>query len=124
MVARLEGVTRTGTLIVMRDNPDPRKKIHMPWMTGGRNPMRYVQAEVRRICRAGGLPEDITFTSFRHGGHTDGADSGLTDAHMRALGGHKTTAALLRYAKDTEEQRRDGTRKRLNERTERANLSE
>ena len=65
-----------------------------------------------------GLPEDITFTSFRHGGHTDGADSGLTDAQMRALGGHKTTAALLRYAKDTEEQRRDGARKRLNKRTE------
>jgi len=86
--------------------------------------MRWVQAEVRRIRMAAGLPEDITFTGFRHGGHTDGADSGLTDAQMRALGGHKTTAALLRYAKDTEEQRRDGTRKRLNERTERANLSE
>ena len=86
--------------------------------------MHWVQAEVRRIRMAAGLPEDITFTGFRHGGHTDGADSGLTDAQMRALGGHKTTAALLRYAKDPEEQRRDGTRKRLNERTERANLSE
>jgi hypothetical protein len=124
MMARLEGVRRTGTLIVMRDKPDPRKKIHMPWTTGGRNPMRYVQAEVRRICQAAGLPDDITFTSFRHGGHTDGADSGLTDAQMRALGAHKTTAALLRYAKETEEQRRDGARKRLNKRTERGNLSE
>ena len=46
--------------------------------------MRYVRAEVRRICRAVGLPEDITFASFRHGGHTDGADAGLTDAQMRA----------------------------------------
>jgi hypothetical protein len=41
MMARLEGVTRTGALIVMRDNPDPRKKIYLPWMTGGRNPMRW-----------------------------------------------------------------------------------
>jgi hypothetical protein len=124
MVARIEGLKRNGTLIVMRDRPDPRKKIHMPWTTGGRNPMRWVQAEVRRICRAAGLPDEITFTSFRHGGHTDGADSGLTDAQMRALGAHKTTAALLRYSKETEQQRRDGARKRLNKRTERGNLSE
>jgi len=124
MVARLEGVTRSGTLIVMRDHPDPRKKIHLPWTTGGRNPMRYVQAEVRRICRAVGLPDDITFTSFRHGGHTDGADSGLTDAQMRALGAHKSTAALLRYAKETEAQRKIGARKRLNRRTDRGILSE
>ena len=50
--------------------------------------------------------------------------SKVLEAQMRALGGHKTTAALLRYAKDTEEQRRDGARKRLNKRTERGNLSE
>jgi len=124
MVARLDGTQRNGTLVVMRDDPDPRKKIHLPWTTGGRNPMRWVQSEVRRICRAAGLPEDISFTSFRHGGHTDGADSGLTDAQMRALGGHKTSTALLRYAKDTEAQRRAGARKRLNARTDRGNLSE
>jgi hypothetical protein len=123
MTARLEATPRNGTLIVMRDRPDPRKKIYMPWTTGGRNPMRWVQAEVRRICRAAGLPDEISFTSFRHGGHTDGADSGLTDA-LRALGAHKTTAALLRYSKETEQQRRDGARKRLNKRTERGNLSE
>lgn len=124
MTRRLEAAPRTGTLVIMRDNPDPRKKIHMPWMTGGRNPMRYVQAEVRRICRAAGLPDDLTFTSFRHGGHTDGADSGLTDAQMRALGAHKSTAALLRYAKETDTQRQIAGRKRLNKRTERGNLSE
>jgi hypothetical protein len=124
MVARLEGAKQAGTLIVMRDHPDPRKKVHLPWMTGGKNPMRYVQSEVRRICRAAGLPESITFTSFRHGGHTDGADAGLTDAQMRALGGHKTTAALLRYAKETETQRQVAGRKRLNARTKKGDLSE
>lgn len=72
MVVRLEGVSRTGTLIVMRDNPDPPQKDTHALDDRGRNPMRYVQAEVRRICRAPGLPEAITFTSFRHGGHTDG----------------------------------------------------
>jgi hypothetical protein len=68
----------------------------------GGNPMRYVQSEVRRICRAAVLPDNITFTSFRHGGHTDGADSGLTDAQLRPLGAHKTTTAFLRYSKETE----------------------
>ena len=124
MMDRLERVKRTGTLIVMRDTADPRKKTFLPWMTGGRNPMRYVQAEVRRICRAAGLPDDITFTSFRHGGHTDASDAGLTDAQMRGLGGHKTTAALLRYAKETDKLRRIGARKRLNARTKKENLSE
>jgi hypothetical protein len=124
MMARLESTNRTGTLVVMRDRPDPRKKVQMPWMTGGRNPMRYVQAEVRRICRLAGLPDNISFTSFRHGGHTDGSDAGLSDAQMRALGGHKTTAALLRYAKETDTQRRIGARKRLDARTERGKLSE
>jgi hypothetical protein len=124
MVARLEGVSRTGTLVVMRDAPDPRKRVHMPWMTGGKNAMRYVQAEVRRICRAAALPEDLTFTSFRHGGHTDGGNADLTDAQMRALGGHKTTAALLRYAKETDTQRKAGGRKRLDARTKKGKLSE
>ena len=124
MVARLELSPRTGTLLVMRDKPDPRKKIHLPWATGGRNPMRYVQGEVRRICRAAGLAEAITFTSFRHGGHTDGGDAGLTDAQMRALGAHKTTAAMLRYAQETDTQRRIGGRKRLEARTKKGNLSE
>ena len=124
MMVRLETAARNGTLVVMRDRPDPRKKIYMPWTTGGRNPMRWVQAEVRRICRAAGLPDEITFTSFRHGGHTEGADSGLTDAQMRALGGHKSQAAMLRYPKETREQRRVAARKRLNKRTERGNLSE
>src|SRR3954453_13214605 len=123
MTARLENVNRRGTLIIMRDTPDPKKKVHLPWATGGRNPMRYVQGEVRRICRAAGLPDVITFTSFRHGGHTEGADAGLTDAQMRALGGHKTTAALLRYTKETDTQRQVGARKRLDARTKKGNLS-
>jgi hypothetical protein len=124
MTQRLAGARRLGTLIVMRDAPDPRRKINLPWMTGGRNPMRYVQAEVRRICRAAGLPDEISFTSFRHGGHTDGAESDLTEAQMRALGGHKTTAALYRYAKETEAQRQIAGRKRRDNRTNKGNLSE
>jgi hypothetical protein len=48
MMLRLASAPRNGMLMVMRDKPDPRKKIYMPWTTGRRNPMRWVQAEVRR----------------------------------------------------------------------------
>ena len=94
--------------------PDLPFLMRLRMKSSSRNPMRYVQAEVRRICRAAGLPDDITFTSFRRGGHTEGADSGLTDPRMRALGAHNSTAALLRYAKETEAQRKIAARKRLN----------
>jgi hypothetical protein len=124
MMERLETVPRLGTLMVMRDQPDRRKKVHLPWATGGRNPMRYVQREVRRICELAGLPKDLSFTSFRHGGHTEGADAGLTDAQLRALGGHLTTASIVRYAKKTAHQRRTGARKRLEQRTNKGGLSE
>jgi hypothetical protein len=120
----LADARKVGTLIVMRDAPDHRRKVHLPRMTGGRNSMRYVQAEVRRICRAVGLPDEITFTSFRHGGHTEGADSELTEAQMRALGGHKTSAALYRYAKETKAQRRIAARKRRDSRRNKGDLSE
>ena len=61
---------------------------------------------------------------LRHGGNVEGADAGLTDAQLRALSGHLTTAALLRYAQTSKEQRRVGARKRLEARTKRGNLSE
>jgi hypothetical protein len=124
MIARLESTPRHGPMVVMRDAPDRRSRVYLPWSTGGKNSMRFVQAEVRRVCREAGLPDEITFTSFRHGGHTEGADAELTDAQMRALGGHKTTAALLRYAKATERQRQVGARKRLQARTKKGILSE
>lgn len=54
---------------------------------------------------------------LRHGGNVEGADTGLTDAQLRALSGHKTTAALLRYAQQTDQQRVEGARKRLAART-------
>jgi len=124
LMARLDASPRHGTLIIMRDAPDRRTKVHLPWATSASNPVRHVQREVVKIRDAAGLSPEITFTSFRHGGHTDGADAELSDAQMRALGGHKTTAALLRYAKATEKQRRVGARKRLDARTKTGHLSE
>ena len=113
LVPRLDGSPRQGTIIVVRDNPDRKKKVHLPWATSSSNPVRHVQRVVANIRDAAGLPSDLTFPSFRHGGHTDAADAGLTDAQIRALSGHKTAAMISVYAKRTKDQRLGAARKRL-----------
>jgi hypothetical protein len=125
LVPRLDGVKRTGTLLVMRDKPDRKRKVHLPWATSAVNPVRHVQRVVAKIRKTAGLPAEITFTSFRHGGHTDAANAGLTDAQIRALSGHRTAAMVSIYAKATRDQRIAGARMRREaRRTKRGNLSE
>jgi hypothetical protein len=65
-----------------------------------------------------------SFTSFRHGGFTEGADSDLTDAELRAAGRHRSTRHLPTYAKRTRKQLISGAKKRREERTKAADLSE
>jgi hypothetical protein len=99
LVPRLDSEPRVGSLLVMRDQPDRKRNVYLPWATSGTNPVRHVQRVVTRIRDGAGLSPDITFTSFRHGGHTDAADAGLTDAQIRALSGHRTAAMVPVYAK-------------------------
>ncbi|MGY3533952.1 MULTISPECIES: hypothetical protein [Bradyrhizobium] len=73
---------------------------------------------------AAGIRPELSFTSFRHGGFTDGADSDLTDAELRAAGRHRSARQLPTYAKRTRKQLISGTRKRRAERTKAAGLSE
>jgi integrase len=113
LVHRLDNEPRLGTLLVMRDTPDPKKQVHLPWATSASNPLRHVQRIVAKVRDAAGMSQDITFTSFRHGGDTDAADAGLTDAQIRALSGHKTAAMISVYAKGTKDQRLAAARKRL-----------
>lgn len=118
LTARLDATPRRGALIVTRDTPDRRKKVHLPWRED------YFRHRVAKIRAAAGIDASAKFMGLRHGGNTEAADAGLTDAQMRALSGHKTNAALLRYAQPTVEQRRMGARKRLNARTKGGGLSE
>lgn len=90
LVTRLDSQPRRGTLIVMRDEPDAKRKIHLPW---NEHTFRHEVAEIRD---AAGIEPDRKFMGLRHGGNVEGADSDLTDAQLRALSGHRTTAALLR----------------------------
>ena len=118
LMARLDAAPRLGTLIVTRDQLDRRRKTFLPWTE------HYFRHRVAHIRQAAGIPAEAKFMGLRHGGNVEGADAGLTDAQLRSLSGHKTTAALLRYAQQTPSQQRAGARMRLNARTKKGNLSE
>jgi hypothetical protein len=92
-----------------------------PWPTWP-NPeevdLTHMSRKVKEVIRAAGLRDELTFTSFRHGGVTEAADSDLTDAEMRAQGRHKSAKVLPRYAKRTMKQVAAGARKRRAARTD------
>ncbi len=58
----------------------------------------------RRIRTAAGLPKDLKFTSFRHGGITEIGDSGTDD--VRAVSGHSTLEVTRIYNKANQEKAR------------------
>jgi hypothetical protein len=115
---RLDNSDRHGTLIVTRDTADRFKGVRLPWKK------RHFLRQVAKIKTAAGIDPEIKFMGLRHGGNTEGADASLSDAQMRALSGHRTTAALLRYAQTSTQQRRVGARLRRNARTKGGQTSE
>ena len=110
-------------LAFRREHAHRKGAVPKPWITekGG---LDYLRATVKEIVRAAGLRDDLSFTSFRHGGFTEGADSDLTDAELRAAGRHRSARQLPTYAKRTRKQLISGAKKRREERTKPAVLSE
>ena len=109
--------------IFRRDHKHRRNAIPMPWITA-RGDLDYVRAVVKKVVRAASLRDELSFTSFRHGGFTEGADSDLTDAELRAAGRHRSARQLPTYAKRTRKQLVSVATKRRSERTKGGNLSE
>jgi hypothetical protein len=110
-------------LVFRRDHDHRRGRVPLPWITP-RGGLDYLRATVKRIVRAAGLRDELSFTSFRHGGFTEGADSDLSDAELRAAGRHRSARQLPTYAKRTRKQLIAGVQKRRAERTKSAGLSE
>ena len=94
---------------------DFKKGDRRPWFTqptAGEIDLTHMSRKVKEIIRAAGLRDDLTCTSFRHGGFTEGADADLSDAEIRAQGRHRSAKVLPRYAKRTMKQIEAGALKR------------
>lgn len=124
LMAELDAIkkTRIAGLMLRRDWGEKS-----PWPTWPHEDevdLTHMSRKVKEVIRAARLRDELTFTSFRHGGFTEAADSDLTDAQMRAQGRHKSAKVLPRYAKRTMKQVAEGTRKRRATRTKDGHLSE
>jgi hypothetical protein len=106
-------------LIFRRDHKHRRSQLPLPWITE-RKDLRYLRSVVKKIVAAAGLRTELSFTSFRHGGFTEGADSDLTVSELRAAARHRSTRQLPTYAKRTRKQLISGSKKRREERTKAA----
>jgi hypothetical protein len=102
-------------LVFRRDHKHRRSPNPLPWITE-RKDLRYLRRVVKKIVVAAGIRSELSFTSFRHGGFTEGADSDLTDAELRTAGRHRSTRQLPTYAKRTRKQLISGSKKRREER--------
>ncbi len=110
-------------LVFRRDHPHRRSQVPLPWITE-RKDLRYLRHVVKKIVVAAGLRNELSFTSFRHGGFTEGADSDLTDAELRTAGRHRSRHQLPTYAKRTQKQLIAAAKKRREERAKTVLLSE
>jgi hypothetical protein len=122
LVAELDAIKERipSGLIFRRDHNYRRSHVPpLPWMTE-RKDLRYLRSIVKKIVFAAGIRAELSFTSFRHGGFTEGADSDLTDAELRAAARHRSTRQLPTYAKRTRKQLISGSKKRRQERTKAA----
>jgi hypothetical protein len=126
LMAELDAIKRDriGGLMFCRD------KDQRPWPTWPKPDeepdlidLTHMSRTVKKIIEAAGLRHELTFTSFRHGGFTEGADADLTDAELRAQGRHKSKV-LPRYAKRTMKQVAVGQQKRRASRTNGGQSSE
>ena len=124
LMAELDAIKREriGGLMLVLDWGD-----RSPWPTWPNEneiDLTHMSRKVKEVIRAAGLRDELTFTSFRHGGFTESANSDLTEAEMRAQGRHKSFKVLPRYAKRTMKQVAAGAKKRRSTRTDGGHLSE
>ena len=92
----MKGLRPTGGLMLRRDSSG------LPWATKGEMLTHFARV-VKTIIRAAGLRDELTFTSFRHGGATEAATSGLSDSEMRVKGQWTSNKVLKNYVHKNDE---------------------
>jgi hypothetical protein len=111
---------RIGGLMLRRDWGE-----RGPWPPKPEQPdFTHLSRKVKEVIRAAGLRDELSFSSFRHGGFTEGGDAELTDREIMAQGRHKSVKVLPKYVKRTARQVTTGALKRRAVRTKDGHLSE
>lgn len=124
LMAELDAIKRDriGGLMLCRDwgerGPWPT------WPKPDQPDFTHMSRKVKEVIRAAGLREELSFTSFRHGGFTETGDAGLTDREIMAQGRHKSVKVLPRYVKRSTDQVATGALKRRASRTKADQSSE
>lgn len=124
LMAELDAIKREriGGLMLVRDWGN-----RGPWPTWPRPDMpdfTHLSRKVKGVIRAAELRDELSFTSFRHGGLTETGDAELTDREILAQSRHTTVKVLPKYVKRTTKQIATGTKKRRAVRTKGGQLSE
>jgi hypothetical protein len=124
LMAELDAIKRDriGGLMLRRDWGE-----RGPWPTWPRpdDPdLTHMSRKVKEMIRAARLRDELSFTSFRHGGFTETGDAELTDREIMAQGRKATVKTLPRYVKRTTNQIVSGTKKRRASRTKAAHGTE
>jgi hypothetical protein len=105
----MKGLRPTGGLMLRRDSSG------LPWATKGEMLTHFARV-VKTIIRAAGLRDELTFTSFRHGGATEAATSGLSDSEMRVKGQWTSNKVLKNYVHKNDEMHINAHEKRRSKR--------
>jgi hypothetical protein len=112
LMAELDAIKRDriGGLMLCRDwgkrGPWPT------WPQPDQPDFTHLSRKVKEVIRAAGLRDELSFTSFRHGGFTETGDAELTDREIMAQGRHKSVKVLPKYVKRTARQVTTGALKR------------
>lgn len=126
LMARLDAIksSRIGGLMIVRDWKDEKAGVPVAWPTGKKGDLTYLRHETKRLIRMAGLPDNLSFSTFRHGGLTEGGDADMTDREILAQSAQKSPKVLPRYVKKTMKQVANGARKRRASRTDSGQMSE
>ena len=123
LMAELDAIKldRIGGLMLRRDwgerGPWPT------WPKPDQPDFTHLSRKVKEVIRAAELRDELSFTSFRHGGFTETGDAELTDREIMAQGRHKSVKVLPKYVKRTARQVTTGALKRRAVRTKDEDLS-
>jgi hypothetical protein len=109
---RLKG-NRTSGILIPRDGT-----IDTAWAAPGKKLPTEFYDRVNKIKNEFDLPADLRFTGFRHGGITESAESGCSEAELTCLSGHMDPTIAQRYIHATQLLGSTSQKKRLKHRAQ------